>query len=307
MNMIVRIGTRGSKLAIAQSKWVKGVLEAKDPSIKVELVAIKTTGDKVLDSPLSLIGGKGLFVKEIEQALMEDEVDIAVHSMKDVPADLPEGLVLSSFPKREDYRDAFISSQVRKLEDIPSGARIGTSSLRRSTQLLNFRSDLDIVPLRGNVDTRLGKLDSGDLHAIILAAAGLRRLGLSDRITQFIPASLILPAVGQGALGLEVRRDDKETINMLSFMNHKPTEVAVKAERAFLKELGGGCQVPIAAIADIKGEDLFLRGMVGTLDGSKIVADATEGTIKNPEEIGLRLARQLLESGAEKILSDIYG
>jgi len=305
--MIVRIGTRGSKLAIAQSKWVKGVLEAKDPSIKVELVAIKTTGDKVLDSPLSLIGGKGLFVKEIEQALMEDEVDIAVHSMKDVPADLPEGLVLSSFPKREDYRDAFISSQVRKLEDIPSGARIGTSSLRRSTQLLNFRSDLDIVPLRGNVDTRLGKLDSGDLHAIILAAAGLRRLGLSDRITQFIPASLILPAVGQGALGLEVRRDDKETINMLSFMNHKPTEVAVKAERAFLKELGGGCQVPIAAIADIKGEDLFLRGMVGTLDGSKIVADATEGTIKNPEEIGLRLARQLLESGAEKILSDIYG
>jgi len=305
--MIVRIGTRGSKLAIAQSKWVKGVLEAKDPSIKVELVAIKTTGDKVLDSPLSLIGGKGLFVKEIEQALMEDEVDIAVHSMKDVPADLPEGLVLSSFPKREDYRDAFISSQVRKLEDIPSGARIGTSSLRRSTQLLNFRSDLDIVPLRGNVDTRLGKLDSGDLHAIILAAAGLRRLGLSDRITQFIPASLILPAVGQRALGLEVRRDDKETINMLSFMNHKPTEVAVKAERAFLKELGGGCQVPIAAIADIKGEDLFLRGMVGTLDGSKIVADATEGTIKNPEEIGLRLARQLLESGAEKILSDIYG
>ncbi len=305
--MIVRIGTRGSKLAIAQSKWVKGVLEAKEPSIKVELVVIKTTGDKVLDSPLSLIGGKGLFVKEIEQALMEDEIDIAVHSMKDVPADLPERLALSSFPKREDYRDAFISSQVRKLEDIPSGARIGTSSLRRSTQLLNFRSDLAIVPLRGNVDTRLRKLDSGDLHAIILAAAGLRRLGLSDRITQFIPASLILPAVGQGALGLEVRRDDKETINMLSFMNHKPTEVAVKAERAFLKELGGGCQVPIAAIADIKGKNLYLKGMVGTLDGSKIVADATEGTIKNPEEIGLRLARQLLESGAEKILSDICG
>ncbi|MBL7172363.1 MAG: hydroxymethylbilane synthase [Desulfobacteraceae bacterium] len=305
--MILKIGTRGSKLALKQSEWVKGKIEARYPHVRVELVRIKTTGDKILDSPLSRIGGKGLFVKEIEDALLENRVDLAVHSMKDVPAELPDRLILSTFPEREDPADALISVTGQTLDQLPPGAKVGTSSLRRGAQLLHIRPDLRLVPLRGNVDTRLRKLESGDLHAVILATAGLRRLGLSARITQIIPFDQVLPAIGQGALGLEVRRNDAQTINLLDFLNHEPTKIAVSAERAFLKELEGGCQVPIAGLARLDGNELHFEGMVAELDGTKIFKEATIGVGEQAEEIGIASARRLLASGADRILERIYG
>ena len=305
--MNLKIGTRGSRLALKQSEWVKGKIEAKHPEVHVELIRIKTTGDKILDSPLSRIGGKGLFVKEIEDALLESRVDLAVHSMKDVPAELPDRLFLSTFPEREDPSDALISGDGRTLDQLPREARIGTSSLRRGAQLLHIRPDLKLVPLRGNVDTRIRKLESGDLHAIILATAGLRRLGLSARITQSISFDQVLPAIGQGALGLEVRRDDEQTINLLDFFNHEPTRIAVSAERAFLKELEGGCQVPIAGLARLDGNELHFEGMVAELDGTKLFKEATIGATDQAEEIGIALARRLLASGADKVLERVYG
>jgi hydroxymethylbilane synthase len=306
-DMILRIGTRGSQLALKQSEWVKEKMEAAHPDLCVELIRIKTTGDKILDSPLSKIGGKGLFVKEIEDALLERQVDLAVHSMKDVPAELPDGLFLAAFPEREDPADALISAEGRTLDQLPRQARIGTSSLRRGAQLLHIRPDLRLVPLRGNVDTRLRKLESGDLDAIILAAAGLKRLGLSAKITQIISLDQVLPAIGQGALGLEARRDDTETLTLLQFLNHEPTESAVRAERAFLKELEGGCQVPIAGFASLNGTNLHLRGMVAALDGTTVIADDVTGKKGQSEAIGTRLARRLLEAGADEILSLVYG
>lgn len=305
--MIFKIGTRGSKLALAQSQWVKKRIETKYPHIHVELVKIKTTGDKILNSPLSKIGGKGLFVKEIEEALIREEIDVAVHSMKDVPARLPVALTLSTFPEREDPRDALISIGDRTLEELPQGSGVGTCSLRRAAQLLHLRPDLNMVPLRGNIETRLRKLRSGDLQAIILATAGIKRLGLTTNITQVISPEQILPAIGQGALGLEVRRDDEATINLLDFLNHKKTEVTIRAERAFLNELEGGCQVPIAAFARLNGKNLRLEGMVAELDGSKIIRDELSGEKDRAEEIGIELARRLLNSGADKILKRIYG
>lgn len=305
--MVLKIGTRGSKLALAQSQWVKGKIETRYPHIQVELVRIKTTGDKILDSPLSKIGGKGLFVKEIEEALLEKRVDVAVHSMKDVPAELPEALTLSTFPEREDPRDALISIADQTLDQLPKGSKVGTSSLRRAAQLLHLRQDLNLVPLRGNVDTRLRKLESGDLHAIILATAGLRRLGLANHITEIISSEQILPAIGQGALGLEVRRNDEQTINLLDFLSHDPTEVIVRAERAFLKELQGGCQVPIAGFGRLNGETVYLTGMVAELDGSKVIRDEITGKKDQVEEIGVALARRLLDAGAGRILARIYG
>ena len=305
--MIFKIGTRGSKLALAQSQWIKKRIETKYPHIQVELVKIKTTGDKILDSPLSKIGGKGLFVKEIEEALIREEIDVAVHSMKDVPARLPVALTLSTFPEREDPRDALISIGDRTLEELPQGSGVGTCSLRRAAQLLHLRPDLNMVPLRGNIETRLRKLRSGDLQAIILATAGIKRLGLATNITQIISPEQILPAIGQGALGLEVRRDDENTINLLDFLNHKKTEVTIRAERAFLNELEGGCQVPIAAFARLNGKNLRLEGMVAELDGSKIIRDELSGEKDRAEEIGIELARRLLNSGADKILKRIYG
>jgi len=305
--MILRIGTRGSKLALRQSEWVKEKTEAEHPGLRVDLVRIKTTGDKILDAPLSRVGGKGLFVKEIEDALLEEKVDLAVHSMKDVPAALPDGLLLAAFPEREDPLDALISAEGWTLDQLPGRARVGTSSLRRGAQLLHIRPDLKLVPLRGNVDTRLRKLESGELHAIILAAAGLKRLGLSARITQVIPLQQILPAVGQGALGLEARRDDAETLALLRFLNHEPTELAVSAERAFLKELEGGCQVPIAGFASLNGTHLHLRGMVAALDGTKVIADDVTGEKGQSEAMGTHLARRLLDAGADEILSLAYG
>ena len=305
--MILRIGTRASKLALKQSEWVKGKIEARYPDINVDLIRIKTKGDKILDSPLSKIGGKGLFVKEIEDALLERKVDLAVHSMKDVPAELPDRLVLSTFPKREDPADALISFGGQTLDQLPHQAKVGTSSLRRGAQLLHVRPNIELVPLRGNVDTRLGKLESGDLHAIILAAAGLKRLGLSSRITQTLSFNQVLPAVGQGALGIETRRDDEQTVNLLHFLDHKATRIAITTERAFLKELEGGCQVPIAGLAQLNDDKLSFQGMVAELDGSRILREAIIGTKDQAEEIGIALATRLLDSGADRILEEIYG
>lgn len=304
--MHIRIGTRGSKLALAQSEWIKAKLEGKHAGIKVDLVRIKTTGDRILDAPLAKIGGKGLFVKEIEEALLENRVDLAVHSMKDVPAELPGGLMLSTFPKREDPSDALISNGNRPLEQLPEGARIGTSSLRRGAQLCHIRPDLKLVPLRGNVDTRLGKLAAGDMEAIILATAGLNRLGLSSKITKTFSVSQLIPAVGQGALGLEVRRGDQNTIDCLTFLNHPDTQVAVAAERAFLKTLEGGCQVPIAAFAHIAGDTLTIDGLVAELDGSSIFRETLTGSRDQAEAMGIQAAEKVLASGGGEVLKRLY-
>ncbi len=304
--MILRIGTRGSKLAIAQSKWVKDQIEARYKDIRVELVKIKTKGDKILDSPLSKIGGKGLFVKEIENALLRNEVDIAVHSIKDVPSELPDGLEIAVYPKRENPLDAFISNSYRRIEDIPDNARIGTSSLRRSVQIKRLKKHIEIVPIRGNVDTRLRKLETENLSGIILATSGLIRLGMAKRITQILPENIIIPAIGQGALGIEVRSEDRAIKDIISFLNHKETEICIKAERGFLKELGGGCQIPIAAYAKINGNRLFIRGMVSDLKAERFLIESLEGDLNIPEEIGKRLAEELLKKGANKILEELY-
>ena len=294
-------------MALAQSGWVKEKIEAKYPGIRVSLVKIKTKGDKILDSPLAKIGGKGLFVKEIEEALLRRDVDVAVHSMKDLPADLPEGLQIAVYPEREDPRDAFVSLEYQTLSALPEGASVGTGSLRRSAQLLHLRSDLHVVPLRGNVDTRLKKLNSENLQAVILATAGLRRLGYAHRITQVLSTEEILPAVGQGALGLELRQDDTKTRDALNFLNHETTELTVRAERAFLNKLEGGCQVPIAAYSRMEGERIILQGLVGELDGSRVIKDTVAGQKDQPEDIGIRLADKVLAAGADKILAKIYG
>jgi len=305
--VILKIGTRGSKLALAQSAWIKEGIQKQNPSIRVDLVKIKTTGDKILDSPLSTIGGKGLFVKEIEEALFRKEIHVAVHSMKDLPAELPEGLALAVFPEREDPRDAFISTDGTRLEALPQGARVGTGSLRRVAQLRHRRPDLEVVPLRGNVDTRLKKLETEGLQGIVLAVAGLRRLGLEHLMTQVISSRWILPAVGQGALGLEVREDDGQSLEVLHFLNHWPTEAAVKTERAFLKELQGGCQVPIAGFASLKEDQLFFQGMVASIDGSRVFQDQMTGPKDEAADIGVSVARRLLGLGAREILAEIYG
>jgi len=304
--MDIRIGTRGSKLALRQSEWIKKQLEMRHSGIRVDLVKIKTTGDKILDTPLSKIGGKGLFVKEIEEALLESRVDVAVHSMKDVPAQLPKDLMLSTFPPREDPSDALIAEGECRLDQLPKGAKVGTSSLRRGAQLLHFRPDLKLVSLRGNVDTRLNKLKSGNLQAIILATAGLNRLGLSNVITQTIPFHQLLPAVGQGALGLEVRRGDQETIDLLDFLNHEDTQTAVAAERAFLKTLEGGCQVPIAGFARINGDTLSFEGLVAELDGSRVYKETVTGRRDQAEAMGIEAAQTLLASGGGDVLRRLY-
>lgn len=302
----IRLGTRGSRLAMAQSMWVKAEIEKEYPGVKVELVTIKTLGDKILDVPLSRVGGKGLFVKEIEDALLKVEIDIAVHSIKDVPALLPQGLALGAFPEREDPRDAIISRGDLALEELPSGARVGTSSLRRVAQILSIRRDLSLVSLRGNVDTRLRKVSEGGLDAVVLACAGLKRLGHVDRITRPFDTGLILPAVGQGALGIEIREKDDRIRALTDFLNHRPTELTVRAERAFLKELEGGCQVPIACHAVIEGGALRIAGMVAELDGSRLVREEICLDAGDPEAAGAELAERLRSRGAWEILSRIY-
>lgn len=307
--MKLRIGTRRSPLALWQAHHVAGLLKAREPGLEVELVEIVTKGDKILDSPLAKVGGKGLFVKELEEQLLSGAVDLAVHSLKDMPAELPEGLVLASTPPREDPRDAFVSSRVKRLADLPSGAKVGTSSLRRACQLKAWRKDLEVVSIRGNVQTRLRKID-GELDAGILAAAGLKRLGLADRITEPVEPERILPAVGQGVLALEARAGDPDVLRRLQALEDGPTRVAVTAERAFLKRLGGGCQVPIAAHARVSGKTVDFKGMVGHPDGSKVVEFVEKlefSTLADVERLGVRGAEAVLAKGAQAILAEVLG
>jgi hydroxymethylbilane synthase len=302
----LRIGTRGSQLALYQANWVKEKLVQAYPHLKVTLIKIKTTGDKIQDAPLAKIGGKGLFVKEIEEALMQRGIDLAVHSIKDVPTELPEGLHLSAITKREDPRDVFISKDGTLLKNLPQRAKIGTSSLRRQAQLLSFRRDFEMIPLRGNLDTRLKKLETMNLDGIILAYAGVKRLGLEEKITEIISTEISLPAIGQGALGIETRMDDEEVEEKIRFLNDPPSAVAILSERAFLRKLGGGCQVPIAAFGQIVGSTLEIAGMVATTDGKTLIRHSLEDTPEEAESLGIRLATILLERGAGKILEEIY-
>jgi hydroxymethylbilane synthase len=302
----LRIGTRGSQLALFQANWVKDQLVRTHPELKVTLIKIKTTGDKIQDAPLAKIGGKGLFVKEIEEALIQRKIDLAVHSIKDVPTEFPKGLHLSVITKREDPRDVFISKGGKTLKDLPQGAKIGTSSLRRQAQLLHFRSDLELIPLRGNLDTRLKKLKTLNLDAIVLALAGVKRLGLEERISEIIPTDISLPAIGQGALGIETRMDDQVVEDQIRFLNDPDSSIAITAERAFLKKLEGGCQVPIAAFAQKVGSSLQIDGLVGTIDGKRLIRHHLEGPIEEAEPLGTQLAEILLVKGAKEILDEVY-
>ncbi|MDZ7640877.1 MAG: hydroxymethylbilane synthase [Desulfurivibrio sp.] len=303
----IRIGTRASKLALAQANWIKERLEAQYPHCRVELVKIITKGDKIVDVPLAKVGGKGLFVKEIEEAMLRREVDIAVHSMKDVPAELPPGLHIGIITERENPFDALISNHYQSLETLPAGARIGTSSLRRRSQLAALRPELTIEDLRGNLDTRLRKLDEGQYDGIILAAAGLNRLELAHRAAYYFPADQMLPAVSQGAVGIELRQADDELLAMLSFMEHRATTLAVRAERAFLQRLEGGCQVPLAGFATLDGERLQFDGMVAPVDGSRLLRVSKNGPVAEAEQLGLAAAEELLAAGGREILEEVYG
>ncbi len=306
--MEIRIGTRKSKLALAQSNWVANELKRIYPELRVEFVKITTKGDKILDVPLAKVGGKGLFVKEIEEALLRKDIDIAIHSLKDVPTQLPEGLEVSIFPKREDFRDALISKDGKGLKELNKGAKIGTSSLRRQAQLRAYRRDLKIESLRGNLDTRLKKLDDGLYDAIVVAAAGLNRLGLSYRATELISPDIILPAIGQGALGIELRSDDEEIKKILSSIHDEKTSICVRAERAFLLRLEGGCQVPIGALCRFVHEnEISLEGLVADEMGNRIIKESLIGSVSEPEVLGERLAETVLQKGADKILQEVYG
>jgi hydroxymethylbilane synthase len=303
----IRIGTRASALALWQAEWVKSELEKKYSGTAVTLTKIKTTGDKILDVPLAKVGGKGLFVKEIEEAMLAGEIDIAVHSMKDVPTFFPEGLHLSCITKREDPRDALLTRNKVKFKDLPKGANVGTSSLRRQAQLMNVRPDFVIHQLRGNVDTRLRKLKEGQYDAIILAAAGVKRLGLAENVSEYIAPEISLPAIGQGALGIECRVADRELNDLIAFFNHADTRTCVTGERALLRRLEGGCQVPIACYGEMKNGDLHLTGLVGSVDGKRIIKDAIEGAPDKAEKLGVTLAEKLLSQGADVILREVYG
>ena len=306
MKKTVRIGTRASLLAVTQSTWVKTQIEQQYPATTVELVKITTKGDKILDVPLAKVGGKGLFVKEIEDALLEGRVDLAVHSMKDVPTDLPDGLHVAVIPPRETALDAFISVRYNILEELPAGATIGTSSLRRKAQLAALRPDLDIQDLRGNLDTRLHKLDEGQYDAIILAGAGLNRLGMQDRITTLFTPEQMLPAIGQGSLGIELRKSDNELLAGMQFLHDQTTAIAVAAERAFLLRLEGGCQVPIGAHATLKGDSVTLTGLIAAVDGVKVLREQQSAPFDQAEQLGKSLAEILLDRGGKAILDEVY-
>ncbi len=303
----IRIATRKSALALWQAEYVKACLEKAHPGLLVTLVPMVSRGDKLLDSPLSKIGGKGLFVKELETALLENEADIAVHSMKDVPMDFPEGLGLFCICEREDPRDAFVSNAFASLDALPQGSIVGTSSQRRQAQLLTRRPDLEIRFLRGNVNTRLAKLDAGEYHAIILAAAGLIRLGFEDRITSTISVDDSLPAGGQGAVGIECRTADSEIQALLAPLHHQDTATRVTAERALNKHLNGGCQVPIACYAVLEGEQIWLRGLVGDPKGGLLLSADARAPHGDAQALGVRVAEDLLGQGADDILKAVYG
>lgn len=302
----IRIATRKSALALWQAEYVKSQLLHHHPQLQVDLVPMSTQGDKILDTPLAKIGGKGLFVKELEQAMLDGRADIAVHSMKDVPVDFPPGLTLHTICKRENPFDALVSNQFTSLSALPQGAVIGTSSLRRQSQLKALRPDLQLRDLRGNVNTRLARLDNGEYAAIILAAAGLIRLGFEHRIASLLTPELSLPANGQGAVGIECRSDDHSIQQLLEPLEHKPTRTCVQAERAMNRRLQGGCQVPIGAFATLENDKLWLRGLVGSVDGGRIIQDEVRGSAAEAEQLGIRLAEQLLAQGAGEILQAVY-
>ncbi len=303
----IRIATRRSPLALWQAEYVKSALERAHPGLQVELVKMVTQGDKILDTPLAKVGGKGLFVKELEQGMLRGDADIAVHSMKDVPVDFPEGLHLAVICPREDPRDAFVSNHFPSFDSLPEGARVGTSSLRRQCQLRRRRPDLQILDLRGNVNTRLQKLDEGHYDAIILAAAGLIRLGFRERIREWLPPEVSLPAIGQGAVGIECRIDDGRIHELLAPLDDETTRIRVTAERALNSRLGGGCQVPIAGYAELEEDGrLRLRGRVGRPDGSELIEGEIRGETGAAEALGTALADELLTRGAEAILDELY-
>jgi len=301
----IKIGTRASKLALWQANWVQSALNEKFPDQKIELVTIKTKGDKILDVPLAKVGGKGLFVKEIEQALLGGRIDLAVHSMKDMPAEIPDGLCIGAVPQREDPADVLVARDGLAFSKLKRGALIGTSSLRRAAQLQHARPDISIVPLRGNLDTRLKKLQTENLDAVVLAAAGIKRLELTHRITEYLQADIMLPAVGQGALCIEMRQDDPVIGPMLAALDHPDSRAVVLGERAFLKRLGGSCQVPIAGHGEIVTATFALTGLVADVDGSRLIKATLSGPADDTEAIGVQLAEQLIARGADKILEEL--
>lgn len=303
---VLRIGTRGSLLALKQSENVKTELESLWPDLRVELQIIKTMGDKILDVPLAKVGGKGLFVKEIEDALLSETVDLAVHSMKDVPSELPDGLIIGSIPQREDPRDVLVSHNSENLHGLPEGAKVGTSSLRRAAQLKKLRPDLQVENLRGNLDTRLRKVREGMYDAIVLAAAGLHRMGWHTQITAYLEPDEFLPAIGQGAIGLEIRENDERLRRILAPLHHAATAVAVQAERSFLKELEGGCQVPIGGHAVVDEQTVELSGLVASLDGRTVIERKRKAARAEAELLGRELAREILDAGARRILDEVY-
>jgi hydroxymethylbilane synthase len=300
------IGSRGSRLALVQAEWTKGQIETAFPELAVTIKTITTTGDKVLDTALDKIGGKGLFTKEIESALLAGEIDLAVHSLKDLPTELPDGLAIGAVTCREDPHDALVTKEPGlTLETLPQGAHLGTGSLRRKAQALSVRPDLKVSDLRGNLDTRLSRIDEGRFDAIVLACAGLHRLGREDRISQVIPFTVMAPAVGQGALGIEIRDGDERTGDVVAVLNDEVTRACVTAERALLGKLEGGCHVPIGAIAEMDGETIRLRGVVASLDGEEVLRTEAAGSPAAAHDIGLRAAEQLLAMGADRILEEV--
>ena len=299
---LIRIGTRGSTLALAQAGWVKRKLEERFPGIRVETITIKTSGDRFLNTPIKAIGGKGIFVKEIEEALLRKEIDLAVHSMKDLPTEIPAGLTLAAVPEREDPRDVLVSLHHRPLKDLPLASRVGTGSLRRRAQILHYRSDLSLLPIRGNIDTRLKKLQRGEVDALVMAAAGLKRIGCEDRISEYLSPEICLSAVAQGALGLE-SRGGEPLIDQIAFFHHLPTALEVEAERGFLRRLGGGCQIPVGARAWASENQIRLVGAVCDVDGRKLFRGEIVGLAKDAEKLGQELAERLLKNGAHEVLA----
>jgi len=305
MAVSLKIGTRGSQLALWQANWVKASLEKGHAGLAMELVTIKTKGDKILDVPLAKVGGKGLFVKEIEEALLDGRIDLAVHSMKDMPGEIPPGLCIGPVPQREMPLDVLISAHGEKLADLKQGASIGTSSLRRSAQLKHLRPDLQITGLRGNLDTRLRKLDEGQMDAIVLAAAGIRRLGLENRVSEYLDPDHMLPAVAQGALCIEIRESDSETDRLVSILNHPETRTVVLGERAFLHRLEGSCQIPVAGYGTLEEGNFTIKGLVANLDGTKVIQATATGTAQRARAVGIELAEELLARGADRILEEL--
>lgn len=302
----IKIGSRGSPLALWQANWIKDQLESLHPEIPVEIVIIKTSGDKIQDVPLAKIGGKGLFVKEIEEAMLKNEVDFAVHSMKDMPIKFPYALCIAAVTKRENPFDALISKNDIKLDDLPKGAKVGTGSLRRVSQLLHYRPDLELIPLRGNIETRIKKLETEGLDAIILAAAGLIRMGWGDKISEIISPEVLLPAMGQGAVGIEARKHDVDNHILLADMDDEDTHLALDAERAVVTQLEGGCNVPIGAFATIEEDQMTLRGLVASLDGKTVYKTESKGNKVDAKALGRELGDTLLEMGGDKIMQEIH-